>query len=68
MIQMFFAGFAVNESLNLDPHPHQMDQNQKPSACFPQGLMEFLSGSGEDLGVVVKVLYLFSDCKIQMIF
>lgn len=54
MIQMFFAGFAVNESLNLDPHPHWMDQNQKPRCCFPQGLMAFLSGSEAGPGVLVK--------------
>lgn len=56
MIQMFFAGFAVNESLNLDPHPHQMDQNQKLRYRCPQGLMEFVSGSETDLDILLKVL------------
>lgn len=70
---MFFAGFAVNESLNLDPHPHQMDQNQKPRYRCPQGLMEFMCGSEADLGILLKVLELLSnpcktDCKVRMTF
>lgn len=33
-----------------------MDQNQKLRYHCPQGLMEFVSGSEEDLDILLKVL------------